>query len=162
MSRETNSMDVAIVPYNPACKQAFHDLNIAWLEEYFTVEPGHRQMLENPEAELVTGGGQVFSAVRGDEVLGTVGIRNAGGGIYELTKLAVSPAAQGMGLGRSLCKTVIDFFRSNGGKTLYLETHNKLKSALHLYEQLNFIAVKNPNESHYDGCDLYMEWYGDQ
>ncbi len=156
--------DVAIIPYNPVYKQAFHDLNIAWLEEYFTVEPGHRQMLENPETELVEGGGQVFFAVRGNgkagEVLGTVAVRNAGGGIYELTKLAVSPAAQGLGLGRRLCETVIDFFRSNDGKTLYLETHNKLKPALHLYELLHFETVKNPGDSHYDGCDLYMEWRG--
>lgn len=156
---------VEITGYNPAYKQAFHDLNIAWLEEYFTVEPAHRQMLENPEAELVAGGGEVFFAVRGHkqklEVLGTVGVRNAGGGIYELTKLAVSPAAQGLGLGRWLCETVIDFFRANDGKTLYLETHNKLKSALRLYKNLNFATVQNPGDSHYDGCDLYMEWHGD-
>ncbi len=157
---------VAVVPYNAAFKQAFHDLNIAWLEEYFTVEPGHRKMLENPEGELVAGGGQVFFAVRGNdvpdgrpgEVLGTIGVRNAGGGVYELTKLAVSPVAQGLGLGRKLCETVIDFFRSNGGNTLYLETHNKLEPALRLYEQLDFETIKNPGDSHYDGCDLYMEW----
>jgi len=161
MSTDANCDEVVIIPYNPAYKQAFHDLNIAWLEEYFTVEPGHRRMLENPEAELVDGGGQVFSAVRGDEVLGTVGVRNAGGGVYELTKLAVSPAAQGLGLGRKLCEIVIAFFNSNSGKTLYLETHNKLKPALHLYKQLNFETIKNPGDSHYDGCDLYMEWRGE-
>jgi len=151
---------VEITGYDPAHKQAFHDMNIAWLEEYFTVEPAHRQMLENPEEELVANGGEVFFAVRGSEVLGTVGVRHAGGGIYELTKLAVSPAAQGMGLGRFLCETVIDFFRGKDGKTLYLETHNKLKPALHIYESLNFKTVKNPGSKHYDGCDLYMEWQG--
>jgi ribosomal protein S18 acetylase RimI-like enzyme len=151
---------VEITGYNPAYKQAFHDMNIAWLEKYFTVEPVHRQMLENPEEELVSCGGEVFFAVRGSEVLGTVGVRNAGGGIYELTKLAVSPAAQGMGLGRLLCETVIDFFQSEGGKTLYLETHNKLKPALHIYKSLNFKIAKNPDSKHYDGCDLYMEWQG--
>ncbi len=151
---------VEITGYNPAYKQAFHDLNIAWLEEYFTVEPAHRQMLENPEAELVTGGGEVFFAVRAGQVLGTVGVRNAGGGIYELTKLAVSPAAQSLGLGRWLCETVIDFFCANNGTTLYLETHNKLKPALRLYKDLNFTTVRNPGDSHYDGCDLYMEWQG--
>ncbi len=168
MSLDTSPNAVAIVRYTPAYKQAFYDLNIAWLEKYFTVEPGHRQMLENPETELVNGGGQVFFAVRGKDapdglsgnIVGTVAVRHAGGGVYELTKLAVSPAAQGLGLGRRLCETVIDFFLKNGGKTLYLETHNTLKSALHLYEQLNFKTVKNPGDSHYDGCDLYMEWRG--
>ena len=151
---------VEITGYNPAYKQAFHDLNMRWLEEYFTVEPAHRQMLENPETELVKGGGEVFFAVRGGEILGCVGVRSAGSGTYELTKLAVGPAAQGLGLGRRLCETVIDFFAANGGTTLYLETHNKLDAALHLYEALNFKTVRNPGNSHYDGCDLYMEWRG--
>lgn len=152
---------VKITGYSPALKQTFHDLNIRWLEEYFTVEPGHRQMLENPESELVAGGGEVFFAVRGAEVLGTVGVRKAGGGVYELTKLAVSPAAQGLGLGRTLCEAVIEFFQTNGGKTLYLETHKKLGPALHLYKSLNFKIVENPGDSHYEGCDLYMEWQDD-
>lgn len=157
--------NIVIAAYNPVYKQAFHDLNIAWLQKYFMVEPAHRQMLENPDTELVEGGGQVFFAVRGDEgmpneVLGTVAVRNAGSGIFELTKLAVSPTAQGLGLGRRLCETVIKFFDESGGKTLYLETHNKLKPALHLYEQLNFQTIKNPGDSQYDGCDLYMEWLG--
>lgn len=156
--------DIVIIPYNPAYKQAFHDLNIVWLRQYFTVEPGHRQMLENPEAELVEGGGEVFFAVRGNDatsvVLGTVGVRNASDGVFELTKLAVDPTAQGLGLGRRLCETVIEFFRESGGKTLYLETHNKLKPALRLYEALNFKTINNPGDSHYDGCDLYMEWQG--
>lgn len=151
---------IEITGYNPAYRQAFHDMNIAWLEEYFTVEPAHRQMLENPEAELIAGGGEVFFAVQGGKVLGTVGVRNAGEGIYELTKLAVKPSAQGLGLGRWLCETVIDFFRNKNGKTLYLETHNKLKPALRLYKDLNFVTVRNPGDSHYDGCDLYMEWQG--
>ena len=151
---------IEITGYNPAYSQAFHDLNIAWLEKYFTVEPAHRQMLENPETELVNGGGEVFFAVQSDQVLGTVGVRSDGGGLYELTKLAVSPAAQGVGLGRWLCETVIDFYSGQGGTTLYLETHNKLKSALHLYEELNFATVQNPGDSHYNGCDIYMEWQG--
>jgi len=152
---------IKITGYDPAFKQAFHDLNIRWLEEYFTVELAHKRMLDNPERELVADGGEVFFAVRGTEVLGTVGVRCAGGGVYELTKLAVSPAAQGLGLGRTLCESVIEFFCANEGKTLYLETHKKLGPALRLYESLNFKTIQNPGESHYDGCDLYMEWQGE-
>ncbi len=144
--------------FNKKHRQAFHDLNIAWLEKYFTVEPAHRQMLENPEAELLAGGGEVFFALLNDVVVGTVGVRNAGNGIYELTKLAVDPNAQSGGIGRKLCHAVIAFFVKAGGETLYLETHNSLKPALHLYEDLGFKIGQNPGEKHYDGCDLYMEW----
>lgn len=144
--------------YSPKHKQAFHDLNIAWLEKYFTVEPAHRQMLENPEKELLDGGGQVFFALEEGHPVGTVAVRNAGNGVYELTKLAVDPAAQGGGIGRKLCHAVIAFFVKAGGGTLYLETHNSLKPALHLYEDLGFEICTNPGDKHYDGCDLYMEW----
>lgn len=150
--------EISITPYDPEHRQAFHDLNIAWLEKYFTVEPAHRQMLENPETELLEGGGEVFFAVEGGHAVGAVGVRNAGNGIFELTKLGVDPAAQGGGIGRKLCETVIAFFQDAGGTTLYLETHNSLKPALHLYEDLGFVICKNPGSKHYDGCDLYMEW----
>lgn len=149
---------VRIRTYDPTHKQAFHDLNIAWLEKYFTVEPYHREMLENPETILLQNGGEVFFAQLNGRVVGTVGVRNAGDGIFELTKLAVDPVAQGHGLGRKLCQAVIDFFIDAGGTTLYLETHNSLKPALHLYEDLGFVTRTNPGEKHYDGCDLYMEW----
>lgn len=161
-NRRPNRPPVEIHTYNPAHKQAFHDLNIAWLEELFTVEPAHRQMLENPEGELIAGGGEVFFALKDGKVIGTVGVRNAGNDVYELTKLAVDPSAQGFGLGRKLCHAVIAFYVRKGGKTLYLETHNSLKPALHLYEDLGFKTQRNPGDSHYNGCDLYMEWHPPQ
>ena len=150
--------EVSITSYNPDYRQVFHDLNIAWLEKYFTVEPAHRQMLENPETELLEGGGDVIFTVENGRAVGTVGVRNAGDGIYELTKLAVDPTAQGGGIGRKLCEAVINFFQNHDGQTLYLETHNSLKPALHLYRELGFVICTNPGSKHYDGCDLYMEW----
>ncbi|MBO6506257.1 MAG: GNAT family N-acetyltransferase [Kordiimonadaceae bacterium] len=156
------SPDIQIQKFDAKYRQAFYDLNIAWLEKYFTVEPAHRQMLENPEAELLEGGGEVFFAVSSGDVVGTVGVRNAGGGVFELTKLAVDPKAQSGGVGRKLCDAVIAYFMKAGGKTLYLETHNSLKPALHLYKDLGFKLTKNPGEKHYDGCDLYMEWQAPQ
>ncbi|MFC4348726.1 GNAT family N-acetyltransferase [Kordiimonas lipolytica] len=153
---------IRIVPYRPGYKQAFHDLNMAWLEKYFTVEPVHRHALENPESEIIEGGGEIFFAVRGDDVLGTVAIRADGGGVYELTKLGVDPSAQGLGLGRLLCEAVIDHFCVMGGTRLYLETHTKLVPAMRLYETLNFTLMDKPEDAHYQGTDCYMEWTGQQ
>lgn len=154
--------DISIVPYKRAYKQAFYDLNMAWLEKYFTVEPIHRQALENPESEILAAGGEIFFAVRGDEVLGTVAIRADGEGVYELTKLGVDPAAQGLGLGRLLCEAVIGFFKAKGGTRLYLETHTKLVPAMQLYKTLNFTLMGKQADAHYDGTDCYMEWTGNQ
>lgn len=152
---------VIIVPYQPQYNQAFYDLNIAWLEKYFTVEPVHRQALENPESEILDGGGEIFFAVRNGEPIGTVALRSDGDGVYELTKLGVAPKAQGLGLGRLLCEAVIDHFIRLGGKRLYLETHTKLKPAMKLYQALNFELQDKPADAHYDGTDCYMVWRGE-
>lgn len=156
------SGDIRIVSFQPCYKQAFYDLNMAWLEQYFTVEPIHRRALENPETEILANGGEIFFAIRGQDVLGTVAFRADGDGVYELTKLGVDPSAQGLGLGRRLCETVIAKFQELGGTRLYLETHTKLVPAMHLYAKLNFKIREKPPGAHYDGTDCYMEWGGPQ
>lgn len=153
---------VSIIPYSPTYKQAFYDLNIAWLEKYFTVEPVHRHALENPESEILEGGGEIFFAKRGKDILGTVAIRSDGDGVFELTKLGVAPKAQGLGLGRRLCEAVIDRFIAERGTKLYLETHTKLGPAMRLYEALNFSLRQKPADAHYAGTDCYMVWEGPQ
>ncbi len=149
---------VTITAYNPAFKQAFYDLNIAWLEKYFTVEDVHRKVLADPEGTVLHSGGEVFFAVHDEKAVGTVAVKHCGGGVYELTKLGVDDGAQGLGLGRALCKAVIDWFQAKGGKLLFLETHTKLKPAMHLYETLGFVATENPAPDVYEGTDCYMEW----
>ncbi|TNE67135.1 MAG: GNAT family N-acetyltransferase [Alphaproteobacteria bacterium] len=150
---------VRIIPYDAQYKQAFYDLNMAWLQAYFTVEPIHRTVLSDPEGNILAGGGEVFFALAGDRVVGTVAVRVEGGGAYELTKLGVDPAAQGGGIGRKLCETVIDWYRARpDGRRLFLETHSKLKPAMRLYEKLGFVLCANPGAGEYEGTDCYMEW----
>ncbi|WP_020398335.1 GNAT family N-acetyltransferase [Kordiimonas gwangyangensis] len=147
-----------IVTYKPEYAQAFRDLNLAWLEKYFTVEPVHLKVLDNPEGTIIAPGGEVFFALEGDTVVGTVAVRALGEGRFELTKLGVDPSAQGGGIGRTLCVAVLDWFLERGGKTLFLETHTKLKPAMRLYKKLGFELTTNPDAGGYAGTDCYMEW----
>ena len=151
---------ICIVSYEPRFKRAFYDLNIAWLEKYFTVEPVHRHALENPESEILEGCGAIFFALKDGLPVGTIAIRKESDGVFELTKLGVGPSMQGLGLGRSLCEAVIRYFLAAGGTSLYLETHTKLSPAMHLYEALGFALKDNPNKAHYGGTDCYMAWEG--
>lgn len=149
---------VDIVPYDPKYRQAFYDINIAWLQKYFTVEPVHRKVLADPETHILADGGKVFFAVENNTVIGTVAVKIEDDNAYELTKLAVSDKAQGKGVGRSLCKQVIDFFQDKKGSLLFLETHTKLKPAMHIYEKLGFRLSENPKGDIYQGTDCYMVW----
>lgn len=153
-------MTVEIVPYDSKFRQDFYDMNIAWLAKYFTVEPQHIVVLVDPEKELLKDGGEVFFALEDSKPVGAVGMKAYPDGVYELTKLAVTPATQGGGVGRKLCIAVVDRFLERDGTRLFLETHSKLKPALALYEKLDFVLGKNPTGELYDGTDCYMEWRG--
>ncbi|MBL4639120.1 MAG: GNAT family N-acetyltransferase [Kordiimonadaceae bacterium] len=151
-------MSVQIISYDVKYKQAFYDLNIAWLKKYFTVEPSHTDLLSNPETEILAHGGDIFFALVKGIAVGAVALKFYGDGIYELTILGVDPSAHGSGIGRKLCERVISRFQENQGTRLFLETHTKLEAAMALYEKLNFKMAENPLGDIYAGTDCYMEW----
>lgn len=154
MSQDTVTIEV----YAPRFRQIFFDMNIAWLEKYFTVEPIHRKVLANPEQHILSTGGEIFFALCKGAVIGTVAVKAEGNDTFELTKLAVTEAAQGKGVGKLLCETVIDFFLQKQGKLLFLETHTKLTPAMRIYEKLGFEVAKSPKGDIYAGTDCYMVW----
>lgn len=91
--------------------------------------------------------------------MGTVALRHDGGGIYELTKMAVEPGLRGGGIGRALLLTAIDAYRDLDGRELYLESSSVLKPALALYESAGFVHLPAPRPgSHYARADVHMAW----
>jgi putative acetyltransferase len=151
-------MSGEIISYDPKYKQAFYDINMEWLAANFTVEPQHTAMLSNPKEELLAKGGDVFFAIENGVAVGAVGLKNHGAGVYELTKLGVSPRAQGGGYGRRLCEAVIASFQKKGGTRLFLETHSMLEAAMAIYVKLGFKIGTNPDGETYLCTNSYMEW----
>ena len=74
--------------------------------------------------------------------------------------MAVTPRAQGRGIGRLLLGAAIDWFRPRPEPVLFLESHRSLWPALKLYESGGFRHAERPDISAYDRCDVYMEWTG--
>lgn len=151
--------------YHDRWRQAFYDLNIWWLREYFKVEPIDERMLGDPENEILAKGGEIFFAVTNDgtsgKAVGAVAMKRQEDGVFELTKLGVNPAVQKGGMGRALCERVIERFQARSGKTLFLETSKILEPAIKLYWKLGFIEKPNPVESPYARSNYYMEWQGE-
>lgn len=145
-----------IVDYDARYGDAFERLNREWLEKYFLVEPIDKIVLADPEASVLKGGGAIMYALDGDEAVGTVALKHHGGGEYELTKMAVTEAAQGQGLGRQLMCAAIERFRALGGNRLYLESHSSLGAALALYESAGFRYEPPPSPSEYERADVFM------
>ena len=154
------SAGIRIVGFDPRWRADFATLNIEWLEHWFVVEPYDREVLENPERYILDKGGHVLFAVDArDRALGTVALKNEGDGIWELTKMAVSPDARGHGIGRLLMDAALDLYRSLDGRELFLESSSKLAPALALYESVGFRHHPAPRAgSHYARADVHMIW----
>ena len=150
-----------IVDYNDKFGNAFERLNREWLEKYFRVEEIDREMLSDPQTNIIDPGGAILYALSGADVMGTVALKRQGDGIYELTKMAVTQSAQGKGAGRLLLHAALARFRALHGKTLYLESHSSLRAALTLYESAGFVREPSPAPSEYERADVYMVYRPD-
>jgi putative acetyltransferase len=157
MSDFSRMPNVEIVPYRAAFAADFARLNRAWLEEYFTVEPLDEEYLGDPEGHILQPGGEIFFAVEADRVIGTCAAIPRPDDSFELAKLAVTPDAQGRGLGRALAVSVIDFAKSRGATRLVLVSNSTLVPALRLYESMGFRHLPFPGPPPYTDADVYME-----
>ena len=157
MTDSMTGRGVEIVTYRPELADDFARLNYEWLEKHFTVEPLDEEYLSDPEGHIMQLGGEIFFAVEGDRVIGTCAAIPREDGTMELAKLAVTPDAQGRGLGRALSVAVIEFARVRQPKCLYLVSSTKLGPALRLYETLGFCHMPFPWPAPYTDADVYME-----
>jgi ribosomal protein S18 acetylase RimI-like enzyme len=124
-------------------------------------EDGYRDKLRDAatrdrEAEL-------WVAVAEDEsVLGTVTVCHDGspwreigrGDEGEFRMLAVSPAAQGRGVGAALVRLCIDRFREVGAPGIVLSTLPAMRAAHRLYERHGFVRAPDRDWSPVPGVDL--------
>ena len=150
---------VRIVPFSTALREDFYRLNEAWLRKYFYVEEIDHRVLSDPETEILQGGGTILFAMLGEDVVGTCALLRESDGVYELTKMAVDEQRQGLGIGRALLEAAIAEFHRQGGRTLFLETHDKLVPAIRLYESLGFEHQPSTKpDSHYARANVYMLW----
>ncbi|HYD10525.1 MAG TPA: GNAT family N-acetyltransferase [Acidimicrobiales bacterium] len=150
-----------IVEHAPALAADFKRLNVEWIEHWFAIEPADLVVLDDPDGHVLAHGGRIFYAVDDDDVaVGCVALKHEGDGVYELSKMAVSPERRGGGIGRLLMDAVLGAFRQSGGTTLYLESNRRLTSALALYERSGFVERQPPHPSPFSRADVYMVWEG--
>ena len=160
-TRKIKADAVTIVPFRTELRDNFYRLNADWLQRYFYLEEIDHRVLSNPEEEILRGGGAIFFAIAGDAVVGTCALMQTKPNVFELTKMAVDPEAQGLGIGRRLVETAIAEFERRKGKTLFLETNKRLAPAIRLYESTGFEHQAAGNkDSHYQRADVYMVWRG--
>lgn len=149
--------NVEIVEFSDEWAEDFASLNYEWINEYFEAEEHDREILDDPKKFVIEPGGQIFMAIVSGLAAGTVALIPAGEGVLELTKMAVAPEFQGMGIGDKLMIRCIEYARSTGTRKVFLESHTKLAPALSLYRKHGFNEVPGDPNSLYARADIRME-----
>jgi DNA-binding MarR family transcriptional regulator/ribosomal protein S18 acetylase RimI-like enzyme len=151
---------VEILPFRSDRAKDFHDINVQWIEAMFALEATDREVLENPEALIISQGGDIlFAEVAGLGVVGTCALQKTGEGQFELTKMGVLEAARGHKVGEALLEAVLDRAIGLNAQVLYLMTNRRCEAAIHLYEKLGFRHDREIMErfgARYDRCDVAM------
>ena len=71
--------------------------------------------------------------------------------------MAVSPLAQGLGIGYQLGAAALAKARALGAGRVYLESNTKLGPALNLYYKLGFHKTVADTPSPYERCNIQMD-----
>ncbi len=146
-----------IVEFSDEWAEDFASLNYEWIEQFFVVETHDKEILDDPRKFVIDPGGQIFMAIVSGLAAGTVALIPDGKGSLELTKMAVSPEFQGMGIGDRLMEKCLEYATEQGVGTMWLESHTKLAPALSLYQKHGFEEVSGNPNSLYARADIRME-----
>jgi ribosomal-protein-alanine N-acetyltransferase len=124
--RRASSADLhAILALEQACAEAPHWTRTAWQS---TLSHNHETAYPHT----------VFVAEHQDGVCGFAAATCADE-LAELESVAVSEPARRQGIGRAVCRHVIDWSREMGARTIQLEVRASSQGALTLYRSLGFV-----------------------
>ncbi|HET8753890.1 MAG TPA: GNAT family N-acetyltransferase [Salinimicrobium sp.] len=151
-------MDLKIVPFEAADAEGFKEMNIAWLEKFFYVEARDEEVLGNPQKYIIQPGGHIFMAKSGRKTVGTLALIKIEEGIFELSKMAVTPEYQAKKIGQEMLKYSLDFAQSKNWKKLILYSNRKLENAIYLYRKFGFEEVEIEKDNPYARGDIKMEF----
>lgn len=147
-----------IIEYQKRYLEDFRNLNIAWLERFYWVEPCDQEQLDNAE-KIIDQGGMIYFALKDDEAIATCMVMPLENGTWELCKLAAKDQYTGTGAGTAVFKACMNYALSHGAKRLVLISCRALEPAIHIYQKLGFREILLDKE--YWGAqkaDIQMEY----
>ncbi len=141
------------MPFDAAHADGFRSLVADTLREFeFEVDPELDADLDDPDTTYAA----LWVAIDGAAVVGSVALRDLGGGAVELKRMYLRPDQRGHGLGRQLLGVALDWARAHGMRLVRLDTSERMLAAQRLYEANGFVRV--PGDAPRQGqCRLLYE-----
>ena len=148
--------EISMIGFKKELSDRFRDLNIAWLEKYFYVEPIDHEMLSNPAEYIINKGGFIFFAKYGGDIVGTFALMPIENGVFELGKMAVDENYQGKKVGNIMLEFCLQKAKELNAHKVILYSNTKLEPAIHLYRKFGFKEIPSGNTI-YKRSNIKME-----
>lgn len=145
---------IKVVPFQDRYSEDFKSISLEWLEEYIGVEEADYQILNDPVGMIIQKGGLILLAFDEHEVVGTICLERTTGKNM-ITKLGVKKSHRGKGIGKKLCMSALEEAQKLGCVEVWLETSQKLQTAIQLYRKLGFEDMNAKDRS--SRCDVLMK-----
>ncbi len=147
---------IEIIDYADEYANDFRQLNLEWLDKYNLTETHDLEILNDPKRTILDGGGCIYLAKADNKIVGTAGIANEGDGVFELVKMTVAPAFQGMGISKILIEKCLNKAKELKAKKIFLYSNSLLTTAIALYKKYGFVHV-DASDSPLLTADIKME-----
>lgn len=144
------------ISFEDSLSDEFTQMNLAWVQKYFEVEPADEVVLSDPRKNIVDKGGYIFFGKKGTDITCTFALIKITDTDFELSKMAVKEAFLGQNIGNEMLKFCLDEAKRLGIKKLVLFSNTKLGPAIHLYRKFGF-SESPLNSSIYKRADIKME-----
>ncbi len=130
-----------LLDFSPEFSEAFKELNLEWIEEYFEPEDIDLKMLSDPQKIFIDSGGAIILAKVGESVVGCCGLLKHNDTTFEISKMAVTSTHQGLGLGKAMLHQTLKIAKRLGATQLEIMSNTILEPAIGLYKSVGFVEI---------------------
>jgi ribosomal protein S18 acetylase RimI-like enzyme len=150
-------MSLNIVPFKSEYAPEFKILNETWLKKYFYLEPKDSTLLMDCKANIINKGGYIYFARYNGKIAGCYALLPYTTRQYELSKMAVDPAFQGLKIGQALLQHAIEVGHQNNWEKIVLYSSTRLENAIYMYKKYGFKKITLEEDLPYKRSDIKME-----
>lgn len=110
----------------------YYDDGLDHLSDYYGTDERKYYVIEDDDGKVIGGIGFAKFELMEDTA--------------ELQKLYLADSSKGSGIGYEMIQFIEDKMRAFGFKHSYLETHDNLQAAIHIYEKSGYTEIVKPDE----------------